>query len=254
MPMDLTSQQIQREKLARAEYFFNRCKNLRPKPKRNLDQFLATAETVLKRTTLLGDSENISQKKVIFLGDDDLTSLVVSFFYNFKKVTVVDIDGELLNFIAGVAKKEKLAVEVFKHDLRNPLPKEFRDYDIVFFDPPYTPQAVSVWLNRAVEVTLGTDIAKQKKTPELLSSKQYFMCYGYTDRSTERGLAIQKIISDCGFVIQEKMRKFNTYYGATSIGSASDLYILTPTPKVNLRKLDIKRTQFYTGQKFRSSH
>jgi hypothetical protein len=31
------------------------------------------------------------------------------------------------------------------------------------------------------------------------------MCYGYTDRETERGLKIQKIITLLGLIIQEKL-------------------------------------------------
>jgi predicted methyltransferase len=76
------------------------------------------------------------------------------------------------------------------------------------------------------------------------------MCYGYTDRETERGLKIQKIITLLGLIIQEKIRDFNHYYGAESICSKSDLYVLQPTPKVNIRKIDIAHSQFYTGRKF----
>ena len=75
------------------------------------------------------------------------------------------------------------------------------------------------------------------------------MCYGYTDKSAERGLKVQQIISSLGLIIQEKLRDFNEYLGAESIGSKSDLYVLQPTPKVNIRKLDIARSKFYTGQK-----
>jgi len=62
-------------------------------------------------------------------------------------------------------------------------------------------------------------------------------------------LKIQQILTSLGLVIQEKIRDFNRYYGAESIGSKSDLFVLQPTPKVNIRKLDIARSQFYTGQK-----
>lgn len=75
------------------------------------------------------------------------------------------------------------------------------------------------------------------------------MCYGYTDRSSERGLAIQAILTENGFVIHEKQRGFNRYLGAKSIGSSSDLYRLRATPKVHVQEVDIARSSFYTGQK-----
>ncbi len=230
--------------------FFSKYREARPKPERNLDQFFATEETVLRRAVLLGSISDISQKQLLFLGDDDLTSVAFSLFFKAEKVTVVDIDNRILRFIEMVSQKEGLSIETLGHDLRNPLPKsEFKRYDIVFFDPPYTTEALNAWFNRAVESTITAGPDRKKKKPELLSQKRYFLCYGYTDRETERGLKIQQVITSLGFIIQEKIRDFNRYYGAESISSKSDLYVLQPTPKVDIRKLDIARSQFYTGHK-----
>ncbi len=118
-----------------------------------------------------------------------------------------------------------------------------------FFDPPYTPVALNTWLIRAIESTITAGPDYKKKRPEVLSNKHYVMCYGYTDRELERGWKVQQILTSLGLVIQEKVRDFNHYYGAESIGSKSDLFLLQPTPKTNIRKLDIARSQFYTGQR-----
>jgi len=230
--------------------FFSQYSGSRPKPERNLDQFRATEETVLKRAVSLGSIENISQKQLLFLGDNDLTSLVFSLFYRADKITVVDIDPRILDFIEMVSRHEGFPISLIRHNLRDPLDKTvFKDYDIVFFDSPYTPLAVNTWLVRAMEATLGSGRNKKRKKPELLSSKLYLMCYGYTDRSVEKGFKIQQIISSLGLIIQEKIRGYNKYYGAESIGSQSDLYVIQPTPKVNIRQLDVARSQFYTGQR-----
>jgi len=239
--------QEQREKVFG---FFSKYREGRPKPDRNLDQFFATEETVLRRAILLGGMPDISQKQLLFLGDDDLTSVVFSLLFKAEKITVVDIDKRILRFIEMVSQKEELSIETLEHDLRNPLPKsEFRRYDIAFFDPPYTPEALNTWLIRAIESTITAGPDRKKKKPEALSRKHYILCYGYTDRETERGLKVQQVLTSLGLVIQEKIRDFNRYYGAESIGSKSDLFVLQPTPKVNIRKLDIARSQFYTGQK-----
>ncbi len=222
----------------------------RPKPERNLDQFRATNKTVLKRAMILGKTKKISSKKFLFLGDNDLTSVIFSLFFKAKKVTVVDIDKRILKLIKKISKKEDLSINLFQHNLRNPLPKRnFRDYDIIFCDPPYTPLATNTWLKRAVEASLSKgDIKKRKKTTTLLF-KKYFLCYGYTEKSLIRGFEIQRIITNLGLVIQEKIRNFNHYYRASSINSASDLYLIKPTPKVNIKRMTIRRHEFYTGQK-----
>lgn len=241
---------LQKEQLDIVNSLFARYSGKRPKPDRNLDQFWATEETVLKRVMILGSINNISQKKILFLGDDDLTSVVFNLFYRAKKVSVVDIDRRNLRFLEDISRAEGFSIEFFEHDLRNPLEKkEFKDYDVVFFDPPYTPQAVNVWLARAMEATISSGSNKRRKRPEILSSKLYFMCYGYTDKSMERGFKIQKVITSLGLIIQEKARKFNRYYGAESIESSSDLYLIQPTPNVNIRQLDTERSRFYTNQR-----
>jgi predicted methyltransferase len=239
-----------KEQRERVWSFFSKYREKRPKPDRNLDQFRATEETVLGRAVLLGTIPDISHKKLLFLGDNDLTSVAYALLFQAERIMVVDIDSRILRFLEMVAQKEGLPIETFEHDLRKPFPKsEFKRYDVVFFDPPYTPQAVNTWLIRAMEATLTGGPDRKKKKPETLSRKHYLMCYGYTDRETERGLKIQQILTSLGLVIQEKIRDFNRYYGAKSIGSKSDLFVLQPTPRVNIRELDIARSLFYTGQK-----
>jgi predicted methyltransferase len=238
------------EQIEKLSDLFSRYGKNRPRPDRNLDQFWATEDTVLQRATLLGNIPNISQKKLLFLGDDDLTSLAFVSLFTAERVTIVDIDSRLLRFLEMVAREEGLPIETFKHNLRDPLPKSvFKRYDVSFFDPPYTPEALNIWLIRAMEATLGGGRNRARKRPETLTCKNYFVCYGYTDRETERGLMVQQIITSLGLVIQEKARDFNHYCGAESIGSKSDLFLLQPTPRVNIRKLDIARSQFYTGQR-----
>lgn len=230
-------------------------KNLRPNPERNFDQFFCTEETAVKRANLINSLPQAESKNLLFLGDDDLVSIAFCLFFKAKKIMVVDIDKRILNFIKMIGEKENLPIETYEHDLRNPLPKnEFKNYDIVFFDPPYTPEAVNTFLLRAMEASLGSGSNFKRKKPEFLSQKFYLMSYGYTQRESEKGLKVQEIITSLGLIIQEKFKDFNRYYGAKSIESKSDLYILQPTPKVNLKKLDSYRSQFYTGQKSSSSN
>lgn len=228
--------------------FLKLYEDLRPKSNRNLDQFYATYETVARRLELMAAIDDLSDKKVLFLGDDDLISVCLAKYLVVKKIVVVDIDKRILDFLNMIARNENLAVDFYYHDLIRPLPKkEFCDFDVVFFDPPYTPAAVDVWLTRAMEASMGKGKNKLRKSTKFLKRKEYFLCYGYTNDSLERGLKIQEIISQKGLVIQEKRRDFNNYTGAKSLGSKSDLYWLKPTAKLNIGKIDSARSKFYTG-------
>ena len=180
-----------------------RYKDQRPRPERNFDQFYCTEETAEKRANLIANLPEIENKNLLFLGDDDLTSIAFCLSFKAKKVMVVDIDKRILNFIKMIAEKETLPIETYEHDLRNPLPKnEFKNYDIVFFDPPYTPEAVNTFLLRAMEASLGSGSNFKRKKPEFLSQKFYLMSYGYTQRESEKGLKVQEIITSLGLIIQ----------------------------------------------------
>lgn len=251
-PSRLVQAQVVDESLLRdIEGILGKYAGKRPNPERNLDHVRATEETLALRGALLQRTLVGARRKLLFLGDNDLTSIAHAIATGGgEATTIVDIDRRILDFIDDVASAEGFNISVLEHDLRNPLPKDaMPEQDVVFFDPPYTPKAINVWLRRAIELTLKSGRKKARKSPDRLANKEYFLCYGYTDRSTERGLAVQEVITALRLIVTEKIRGFNRYHGAASIGSTSDLYLLQPTPRVDLRSIEIARGQFYTGQK-----
>ncbi len=230
--------------------FISSSLNNRPSPKRNLDQFYAKLSTVERRVDFLKGLPGFEKKEILFLGDDDLTSLATAFYFPEKRIVVVDIDEEILEFIKKISKGQGWRIEVFRHDLRNPLPKDkFKDFQLIFFDPPYTPLAFQTWLQRALEASMGSGRNFKRKSIDRLEKIDIVCCYGYTSREPERFLKIQEIITKMGVVIHQKLRDFNEYEGAKSLGGRSDLLHLKPTPKVNLKVLDGIRSRFYTGRR-----
>jgi len=233
-------------------YILEKANKIRPKPKREYDQFFATKETVIKRVKILS---KFNKKRLLFLGDSDLTS--ISLAYYFKKINrqvdivVLDIDKDLIDLIEKIKTEENLNIKTIHQDIRDVIDKDLVNFDLAFFDPPYTPNAIRIWLIRALQALLGRGSNKKRKKVEFLKKKFILMCYGYTDNSLEKGYKIQRIINDLGLVIQAKHRKFNKYTGAESINNESDLYILQPAPQIDLSKIDHWRnkkfeTKIYT--------
>ena len=198
----------------------------RPNAKRNLDQFPATVDTLQKRVALL--KRFVSQGPILFLGDFDLTALALGYHHPRTELTVIDIDQDLLNFISQAASTHDLPTNTIRHNFKNPLPREFRNYQTVFMDPPYTPVGIQYWLQRALETTIGTGRNKKRKSEQFLSRIRYLLAYAYSDTASARGWDVQKVIADLGLLIDEKFRFFNQYHKA----KPSDLYILRPTPKL----------------------
>jgi len=214
---------------------FKKYSDQRPKTKRNWDQFCATKETVFERALLLKDRGDISGRRLLFVGDADLTSIAVAILRGAKRIFVVDIDEEILRLIKKISEKEKLSVETLKYDVRRPLhPHLLNIFDIVFADPPYTENGVSLFLSRGISAL------------KLLSTSRLYFCYGQSDRARERSLTIQKIVAGMGLLIEEKLNKFNRYFGAASIGSASALYINSITPQTKPKILGEFAGKMYT--------
>jgi len=191
--------------------------SLRPPAKRKLDQFGVTEETLIARANFLASRGFLANTKVLFLGDYDLTSLAVLPLAKNAEVWVLDVDADVL---AVIKKASKNMVCVVEHNLINPLPKKLiAAFDAVFVDPPYAPEGVALFLSRSLEA-----LSKGVRARLLL-------CYGTSDKATERTLSVQEKILAHGVVIEELLPNFNEYLAAKTIGDTSDLYVLRPTPK-----------------------
>lgn len=207
----------------------------RPNPKRKFDQFYATVKTVTKRAEILSKNGDL-ETRVAFLGDDDLTSISASYLAQGKcRATVFEIDNDIIKVIKRASQKEQLTIETVECDLREDLPERYKGkFDVVFTDPPYTPSGISLFLNRAIEAL------------NKAHTSRIYMCYGTGERARDREIVIQDIINDKGLVILEKIKDFNEYIGAGTIGNKSSLYILGWTPKT--KTTPVLNERIYTNQ------
>ena len=212
---------LKSEEYNRVLELLRRHKDERPTPERKYDQFTATIETTAKRASLLDQNEDLAGKRLLFLGDDDFTSIAVSSFGKASEVVVLDIDNRILDNIGQVAKEEGLKVDSENGDARKTLPEAYKQkFDIVFTDPPYTPEGIKLFVSRAI----------QALDPQNQSARIY-LCYGNSDRAKERFLPIYELLASSGLMARWVFDKFNRYEGAESIGSASSLFVLDVTSK-----------------------
>ncbi len=195
----------------------------RPKAQRDFDQFIATDATLIRRAHYLQEQGELLQRKILFLGDDDHTSIAIASIAQHVEITVIDVDSRMLESISSIAKRHRYPITTIHHDVRNPLLAHLNEsYDMVFTDPPYTEAGVSVFINQGI-----TALSKKQ------TSRLYF-CYSNSDRARERELQIQSQVTEQGLLIQEKQYQFNRYQGAESIGSASSLWNCKLTPKTQI--------------------
>jgi hypothetical protein len=93
--------------------------------------------------------------KILLLGDDDFVSIELA-EAGFRNITAIDIDKKIIGNIKRIADDRGLNVRLAVHDLRKPVPIELMDdYDLVFFDPEYSPEGLELFLSAALNFTCG---------------------------------------------------------------------------------------------------
>ena len=199
-----------------------------PSPTSALDHVTATPDTALRRAEWLRDNYDLRHARLLCLGDHDLTSLAVSLVEPSVSVTVLDIDERILAHIDAAAAEHHLGVRTMLCDVRFGLPPLVESWaDLVFTDPPYTPEGIGLFATRAAECVADT-------------SSRVLIAYGFSNRSPALGHKVQQELLRLGLVFEAILPDFHRYIGAQAIGSASDLYVCQPT--THTRKLAMRET------------
>ena len=157
-----------------------------PAARHQLDQVPATPLTVLKRGHFLRRQFELRGARILCVGDHDLTSLGVFLAGGADglRVDVVDADEALIEYIDRVARRRGFDVRCYFSDLRLGLPPALRDSSqLVFTDPPYTPEGVGLFVARGLQ-----GLADQRNGRILLA-------YGFGDQQPALGLAVQKALN-----------------------------------------------------------
>jgi len=188
-----------------------------PARRRRLDQVAATPDTCLRRAGFLASRYWLKGAHVVFLGDHDLTSLALGVLRPSARLSVVDVDDDLLEYVVNAGSKLGVDVDCWFADLRLGLPPALRESaDLVFSDPPYTPVGLRLFAER------GCQALKRDERSRLL------LCYGFGERQASLGLKVQAVLHQLRLVLVEVQPQFNRYIGAQAIGGASSLYVTRP--------------------------
>ncbi|MEV7036620.1 bis-aminopropyl spermidine synthase family protein [Amycolatopsis sp. NPDC051061] len=203
-----------------------------PPPLAALDHVQATPETVLRRALWLDARYDLASARVLFLGDHDLTSPAVHAVCPSASLTVVDLDERVLAYLDERSGRE---ITTAHADLRVGLPPAFNGgFDLVFSDPPYTPEGMGLFAARGVQAL---------REP---SEGRLLFAYGYSPRHPALGAQVQRSLATLGLTFEAILPDFNRYFGAQAIGSAADLYVCQPTAKAKKMRGGKGKSAIYT--------
>ncbi|WP_322753794.1 bis-aminopropyl spermidine synthase family protein [Frankia sp. Cas3] len=189
-----------------------------PPSRIDLDHVPATGETAARRALWMDSTYDLTRAHLLCIGDHDLTSLAACILVPGLSVTVVDLDERLLEFIDAQSRDRGLDIRCLFADLRFGLPAVTESWaDLIFTDPPYTPEGVTLFLHR------GLAGLRDTRRGRLL------LAYGHSDLHPALGWKVQRAVSDLHLTVEAIMADFNGYDGAEAVGATSDLYVCRPT-------------------------
>jgi len=187
-----------------------------------LDQAPCTAETSVRRAALLYKSGALEGRRIALLGDDDSVALSIGLFGRLlagrqlpRQLVVFELDERRVAFLENAARDADLALEIIRHDLREPFPHELLGtFDSFETDPPYTIAGASLFVRRGVEL--------------LERGRGYGMLsFGHT--SPPDRIKLQAALTAIGVATTALYPAFNRYAGAAILGSTSELHELVAT-------------------------
>jgi N4-bis(aminopropyl)spermidine synthase len=129
------------------EIFQSRPRNEDP----NLDQGAMTPESLFRRLALLIQQGDVAGREIVTLGDDDLASIALALTGLPERVTVLEIDARICEYIVWVAQSRGLNVRVIRQDLTVRLPAELLGtFDTFLCDPPETEAGLLLFVEKGL--------------------------------------------------------------------------------------------------------
>lgn len=200
----------------------------RPPPLTEFDQGFVSPEVTVARVLYLYQKGELENKTILFLGDDDLTSVAVALTGLPRQIVVAEIDPRLVSFLQQTAARKRWKeFRALTYDVRGPLPKEWQEkFDVAFTDPVETEQGFRLFFSRCAQALKGEEAS---------------IYFGLTilESSPQKWYQFQKMILEMGFVLTDIINRFHTYELNTydfilrEYPLASKLFPSLPLPKGN---------------------
>lgn len=190
----------------------------RPKSNVLIDQCPIHSEDLVKRVEIILENEfPISNKKILFIGDDDLASCVLTEVSSPKFLGLIDIDDRILKLLKETAINHKNAdtvlaqkgniVDIVQKKVKDPFEKTL--FDIFVSDPPYTETGYNFFLN------YGFNHLK-------LAGRAYIAVpyMNIEEWTNELLFKVEKFLLENGFVVEHLIPGFALYQHDDSVVSS----------------------------------
>ncbi len=171
----------------------------RPCETAEFDQGVVPPENSIRRVEFLYERGDLEKRKILLLGDDDLTSVALSLTRLPERVHVIEIDERIVNYINKVAKENSLNLSAEAYNAVKPLPGHLvKQFDVFLTDPVETVKGTLLFVSRCAQSLKGK------------SSSGYFGLSHY-ESSLRKWIEIERGLLNMNLVITDVLRDFNEY-------------------------------------------
>ncbi len=171
----------------------------RPMETAEFDQGIVPPEDSMKRAEFVYLRNDLENKRLLFLGDDDLTSIAMMLTGFPEEIRVIEVDERIVNYINKIAKQFNLNIKAVLYNAVEPLPAEFKgEFDVFSTDPVETVMGMRLFISRCVESLKGDGAAG------------YFGVSHY-ESSLKKWIGVEKDLLAMNLVTTDVLRDFNHY-------------------------------------------
>lgn len=189
--------------------------SIRLSPRIDLLQFPVSTTDLARRVRFVLSNDNLSDARIVVIGDDDFVSLALCEVANPREVLVIEVDPRIVSTIEDSARIRKLPITVIQFDIREAndpeklQPLEALDsFNIFLTDPPFTRSGLT-WFSY-----LGMKLVSGKGVGYIAVPTSRFEPWTYPLTHS-----LQRFVLSNGFAITDKINNFHTYEGEEGIHS-----------------------------------
>ncbi|MEM3616781.1 MAG: bis-aminopropyl spermidine synthase family protein [Candidatus Bathyarchaeia archaeon] len=177
---------------------FKKIAERRPSPSLNFFQGYMLEQDVVARAALMHYYGDLDRKEIVLMGDDDLLSVALALTGLPSRITVLDIDKRLGDFLQEVNKDYGFNIEFVEYNVAEPLPKELRrKFDVFSSEPLETVSGLKAFIMRGVACLKESGVG-------------YFGLTHY-EASLKKWLVVQKLLAKMNCVITDIIQGFSVY-------------------------------------------
>lgn len=198
--------------LKEIEIIFKEIWYKKPVPTLFFDQRPITYKTSIKRVEYLLKRNDVYNKKIVFLGDDDLTSIALALTNLNCEIVTLDVDERLVNFINQIAQEYNLNLKAYVYNALDKTDSSLKHkFDCLMTDP--TPEKIpfSLFMNNAINLL--------KKENSVIYTSIY-------SSAMDKTLDLQKIINNMNLYITDIIPNFTKYQALYELYKPSDIEIM----------------------------